>query len=1027
MSAVVKIKRAGVLCALVLAALCLFAPAVFAEDDPVAADGFGISAFDGEVTAGPLPNPAPNPGEPLDPANFAPPYTQAGGHPYEASTTFRFNRFTNPFYEGAPDGENWPEEPVKDTVVELPPGLIGNVAAFPTCTLSQLMGDSGRIACPAASQVGMISVVSNSVGGADAFLTNRPVVVMPHPPDSPARFGANLFGTLVTVEAELRSDGDYGISLVSRDISEGITINQIRFTFWGVPADPRHDPWRYCPGSNYLERGCASDGAAVPFITLPTACTAPGEGLTTTLHADSWFHPGDFDEAAFESHLAPGFRAVDWLNPESPDSLQPALPPALPESQWGAPQGPTGCDELLFEPKIAAAPSTDASETPSGLSVDVSVPDEGLADPDFLSQSNVKKAVVSLPEGVTINPAAAEGLGYCTPSQLDRETFNSTLGEGCPAESRIGSVQIESPLIEHKLEGSLFISQQDDPATSAPGAENPFDSLLAIYLVAKGPEDGIVIKLAGRVTPNPKTGQLQTTFGDPSAAEPTFRQLPQLPFSNFHLKFREGQRGILVTPPACGTYQTKAEFTPYSDPSKVKTVTSPFTVSRGVGGGPCPTGATRGFHPGLDAGTLNNAAGRYSPFNLRLTRSDGEQEFTHFSIKLPPGLTAKLAGVPFCPDAAIAAAKAPERTGAQELASPSCPASSEVGRTLVGAGVGPALSYVPGKVYLAGPYNGSALSIAAITAARVGPFDVGTVVVRVALKVNPETAEVFIDATGSDPIPHIIDGIVVHARDIRVYVDRPEFTLNPTDCTKTSTASTLLGSGADFVSEIDDNPITVTSPFQAADCGALGFKPKLSLSLSGGTKRGDNPKFKAVLNARPGDANIGSAQVTLPHSEFLDNEHIKTICTRAQFKEGTVPGEKCPAASIYGYAKAVTPLLDEPLEGPVFLRSSSHNLPDLLVALHSGKIDVNLAGRIDSVQGGRIRNSFEAVPDAPVTRFILTMQGGKKGLLVNSTNLCKSTNRAIVAFTGQNGKRHNFDPVLKAQCKKAKKAKKKRG
>jgi len=332
------------------------------------------------------------------------------------------------------------------------------------------------------------------------------------------------------------------------------------------------------------------------------------------------------------------------------------------------------------------------------------------------------------------------------------------------------------------------------------------------------------------------------------------------------------------------------------------------------------------------------------------------------------------------------------------------------------------LTYGPGKIYLAGPYNGSALSIAAITAAKVGPFDLGTVVIRQALKINPETAEVFIDSANSDPIPHIIDGIVVHARDIRAYVDRPEFVLNPTSCARTSTASTVLGSGLDFSADADDNPITVTSPFQAADCASLGFKPKLDLRLFGGTKRGDNPRFQAVLTARRGDANIGSAQVTLPHSEFLDNEHIKTVCTRVQFNSGVVPGENCPRASIYGYAKAITPVLDEPIEGPVFLRSSSHPLPDLVAALHSGKININLDGRIDSISNGRIRNTFEAVPDAPVTKFTLTMQGGKKGLLVNSADLCKARHRAIVSFTGQNGKVSNSGPALKVKCGKSRRA-----
>jgi len=296
------------------------------------------------------------------------------------------------------------------------------------------------------------------------------------------------------------------------------------------------------------------------------------------------------------------------------------------------------------------------------------------------------------------------------------------------------------------------------------------------------------------------------------------------------------------------------------------------------------------------------------------------------------------------------------------------------------------------------------------------------VVVRQALKVDPETAEVFVDATGSDPLPHIIQGIEVHLRDIRVYVDRPEFVLNPTNCDRTSTASTVLGSGLDFASAADNEPVTVTSPFQAADCSSLGFKPKLSLQLLGGTKRGATPRLKAVLEARKGDANIGKAQVTLPHSAFLEQSHIRTVCTRVQFNSGAGNGQGCPKGSIYGKAKAITPLLDEPLQGNVYLRSSNHELPDLVAALHSSKADINLVGRIDSLNG-RIRNTFEGVPDAPVTKFILEMQGGKKGLIVNSTDICRGKHKAIAAFTGQNGKLHEFEPAVKARCGGGKKAK----
>ncbi len=301
-----------------------------------------------------------------------------------------------------------------------------------------------------------------------------------------------------------------------------------------------------------------------------------------------------------------------------------------------------------------------------------------------------------------------------------------------------------------------------------------------------------------------------------------------------------------------------------------------------------------------------------------------------------------------------------------------------------------------------------------------GPFDIGTVVIREALEINPETAEVFVDATGSDPIPHIIRGIPVHLRDIRAYVDRPQFVLNPTDCTKTSTASTVLGAGLDFVSEADDNPLTVTSPFQAADCAALPFKPKLGMRLIGGTRRGAFPKFTAHLQMNGiGEAGIAQAQVTLPKSEFVEQAHFKTICTRVQFKEGNGNGEKCPAGSIYGKAKAITPILGEPLEGPVILRSNGgeRDLPDLVVALSNSQVDFNLVGFVDSVDG-RLRNTFQAAPDAPVTSFDIELEGGQKGLFVNSRNLCAKKYRALAGFTGQNGKTYTSKPVLKVKCKK---------
>jgi hypothetical protein len=604
---------------------------------------------------------------------------------------------------------------------------------------------------------------------------------------------------------------------------------------------------------------------------------------------------------------------------------------------------------------------------------------------------------------MTVNPSLAEGIATCSEAQYKSEQLDTKAGAGCPEASKMGSVHVLSPLLEEPVEGSLYLAE--------PYA-NRFGTLAAMYMVARAPERGVLVKQAGRIDFNPSTGQITTTFDD----------LPPIPFSSFKLHFREGARAPLATPTACGEYQTIARFTPHSakDDSEAITTTGSFQIEHGADGGPCPSAGLPPFRPGLIAGSINNAAGRFSPFNVRLFRTDSEQEFTRFSIKLPPGVVGKLAGVPFCSDAAIAAAKA--RTGIhggeEEINSPSCPRASEIGRSLAGAGVGQVLAYAPGKLYLAGPYHGSAISLVAITAAKVGPFDLGTVVIRQAFKVDPETGEVFIDATNSDPIPHIIKGVPVHARDIRAYTDRNEFVLNPSSCKRTSTASTLLGSGLDFTSEADDRPVTVSSPYQAADCAALPFKPRLSLKLKGGTNRGAHPALKATLRMNGiGEAGIRRTQVTLPKSEFIENAHFNTICTRVIFKQGAHPGEKCPTGSIYGKAVVTTPILGEPLTGPVFLRSSEHQLPDVVAAIHNGEIDVTLVGRVDSVKG-RLRNTFEATPDAPVGTAVISLFGGKKGLFVNSTNLCKGTHRAEVAFTGHNGKQHEIKPALVAQgCK----------
>jgi hypothetical protein len=363
-------------------------------------------------------------------------------------------------------------------------------------------------------------------------------------------------------------------------------------------------------------------------------------------------------------------------------------------------------------------------------------------------------------------------------------------------------------------------------------------------------------------------------------------------------------------------------------------------------------------------------------------------------------------------DIVIAKSRVGPRGGEEELASPSCPLASQIGHVLAGAGVGSELTYVPGKLYLAGPFNGAPLSVVAIVPAVAGPFDVGTVVTREALRINPRSVEVEADGAASDPIPHILAGIPLKVRDIRVSVDKPNFTLNPTSCEPSAAAATIWGGGVDAFSPLDDRPVAASERFQAAGCASLGFKPRLGLRLKGGSKRGGHPKLRGVFRPRIADANLRKLVLRLPRSAFLDQGHIRTICTRVQFAAAPGNGRGCPAGAVYGYARAFTPLLDAPLEGPVYLRSSNHNLPDFVAALH-GIIDVEAVARIDSAHGG-IRATFADVPDAPLEKVVVEMRGGKKGLVVNSTNLCHSAHRALSQMQGQNGRRYNFKTVVRA-------------
>jgi hypothetical protein len=887
--------------------------------------------------------------------------THAGAHPYQVRVSAEFS--TDSGSEINPPAEN-----PKSIVADLPAGLIINPEATPVrCTEVQLnfINATGVGGCPVASAVGVAHITINIFGFAAPTLTS-PVYNMVTPQGRPAElaFDAGGLGIYVHLLGRVRSDGDYGLSSDTLDIPQVGNVSGVSIDLWGDPSDSSHDHRRgFCVYQSNFGKSCPTSVTHMAFLTMPSACSGP---LETKITANSWQDPSNFISAATQTRDASGNRV-----------------------------GVNHCEDLSFDPATETKLSTDQAETGTALDFNVDFANDGLFDPSAIAESTAKKVVVTLPEGMTINPSVGEGLGFCTPSQYKAEKVDSVEGEGCPSDSKVGTVHVDTPLLHEGIDGSAYLAQQNDP--TSPGTENPFDTDIALYIVLRNSALGILVKQAVKVEPDPKTGQLVATLDD----------IPQIPFNYFNFHFKEGARAALISPSACGKYTAVAKFYPWSDPANPKTVTSDFEITKGVDGGPCPSGGVAPFKPDFLAGSINNSAGAFSPFNMRLIRHDGEQDMTKFSSTLPPGELGSLAGVDKCPDSAIALAKT--KTGRQEKQSPSCPASSLIGHTYSGAGVGDSLTYVPGQIYLGGPYHGDPLSVVSVTPALAGPFDAGTVVVRLALSLNPKTAEVEVDGANSDPIPHILKGIVLKVRDLRVYVDRPNFTLNPTSCDPSSAKATLFGAYLDVFNPTDDKPVDLATRFQAADCASLGYRPALDLKLRGGTRRGGHPGLLATYKPRKGDANTKGIVVRLPRSAFLDQSHIRTICTRVQFDSDT-----CPPVAQYGYIKAWTPLLDEPLQGPVWLRSSSHKLPDLVFDLH-GLVDVEVATRIDSARGG-IRASVEDAPDAPISKVLLRMQGGRKGLIVNSRNLCGQTNRANVKTTGHNGKEASSNPAMRPDC-----------
>jgi hypothetical protein len=911
---------------------------------------------------------------------------RAGSHPYQLTTTVALNQ----------TGDlKAPPALARNFAFKLPAGQLGSATAVPKCSAvafgSEPPGQGGANLCPADTAIGVAIITFDEPANLGLKTIPTPLFNLETAYGEPARFGFVIVGTPVILDTAVRSGQgeDYGVTVNVSNTTELVNFITSTVVFWGTPGESSHDESRgwgciregffLNPQFPTLSCNPSSEAAPPAFLTSPTNCEEP---------------------------YATSVTGVSWPNKSNPAGVPFGPFSYSLEDEAGNPVPLTACNQVPFSPSVSVEASTQSASAPTGLDFNVDFHDEGLTSAPGLAQSQLKNTVVTLPKGFTINPSAGVGLGGCRPADYARETVDSIPGAGCPNDSKLGTVEVESPLLAQKIHGSLYIAQPYENPFGEPEAGHPNGTLVALYIVAKNPETGVLIKLAGKVVPNPVTGQLTTIF----------ENTPQLSFNHFNFHFREGQQAPLISPALCGTYTTQAQLTPWSAPLSSVSVASSFTITKGFDGGACPSGGVPPFDPGIVSGSVNNNAGAFSPFYLHLTRTDGEQEIAGFSTNLPSGLTGDLSGIPFCSEAAIEAAR--QKTGAQEETEPSCPAASQVGHTLVGTGVGAVLAYVPGKIYLGGPFHGAPFSLVSITSAVVGPFDLGTVVLRFGLTIDPYTARVSVTPTSSEPIPTILHGIVTHVRDIRVYIDRNKFTLNPTSCNPLTIGSTLT-------SDLGASK-TVTSPFQASNCQALGFKPIFKVSTSGKTSRTTGASLTVKLSYPAGaQANISKVKVDLPKQLPSRLTTLQKACTAAQFAANPAG---CPVASRVGFAKAITPLIPVPLEGPAyFVSHGGEQFPDLIMVLQGYGVTIDLVGSTFINKAGITSSTFKTVPDQPVGSFELTLPQGRFSALAANGNLCKAKLTMPTAFDAQNGASvHQSTKITVTGCPKAKKAKHKK-
>jgi hypothetical protein len=897
-------------------------------------------------------------------------FKQAGGHPNTGFTQYTIAHEVVVPGVVEPLLEPQASRTIKTLHVELPAGLTVNPLATERCTLAEFQNVEAGAHKP-------LCAPGTIVGYEEATLVTNVAGYEPVPGGgaAPRGYRVNPIETFtkVPVYALVPAYGEPALNafiiagakevFLETDVAWQSDYHE-SFTIKMPEKSPQPEP----PFSTLISRqvsfGKAGNGT---YITNPTTCF-------------------NTEESPFQNAYSAFFKAESY---GEPDASFPSGSSAVPA---GTPEGliPTGCMKVPFDPGLTTEPGTSQVDSPAAGTVQTTLP--FITGGETISQSHLRNASMTLPAGMGLNPSATAGdLVACTDAQFKQSGTRAPVE--CPAASSIGTVEIETPpLPAGSLKGNIYLGQQlsRDPRS---GEE------FRIFVDAEAPAQGISVRLVGHTKADPVTGQLTTEIDEN----------PQVPFTSVKLRF-DGSHSVLTSPPTCAPAESTSTMVPWSTPASTRRPSSSFTLSSVPGGGSCPTTlAQRKFTPSYTAATESANAAAYTSFNVQFGRGDGQQELKGANITLPKGLTARLKGIPYCSEEALAAAAG--NSGKAELANPSCPGESLLGGATTASGTGATPISLAGTVYLAGPYKGAPLSLAVITPAVSGPFDLGTVVVRVALNVDPLSAQV--DAV-SDAIPDVFGGVKLDIRSIQLNLNRKGFMLNPTNCSAAAIAGALNGGGGDPNNAAAWSSYPVSVPSQASGCGGLGFKPALHVRIQGPTERAKFPQIRAVVEAKSGQANIARTALTLPHSLFLEQGHIKTVCTRP-----ALAAHECPRASVYGNAEAITPLLDKPLRGPVYLVPSEHKLPDLVADLR-GQVEIQLHGVISSKHGG-LKTVFNAVPDVPVKKFILNMQGGKKSLLVNSTDTCKTPQRAILNIKAQNGKKvtNNQLPLNIAACHNA--------